>query len=131
MQATHNQDNRQPHLFSNEHASLVPLLSPVCCSCWSMLVDGVDSWRYTYVGHDQIWAERLHIWCIICKKNKCTDLSNAMQLLLSDPGYNKLSDMDKLRTLQFKAITPSLPRYDPDESWSLIYHANFYINYTL
>ena len=96
-----------------------------------MLVDGIDSWRYTYVGHDQIWAERLHIWCITCKKNKCTDLSNAMQLLLSDPGYNKLSDMDKLRTLQFKAITPSLPRYDPDESWSLIYHANFYINYTL
>ena len=54
-----------------------------------------------------------------------------MQLLLRDPGYNKLSDMDKLHVLQFKAITPSLPRYDPDESWSLIYHANFWINYTL
>ena len=52
-------------------------------------------------------------------------------MLLEDPAYHELSDADKLRELEYKAAERSVPDFQADNSWAVIYHSNFYINYSL
>ena len=50
---------------------------------------------------------------------------------MRDPAYDSLSDLDKLRLLEYKHYEVTLPLANPDLHWNIVYNSQLYIKFEL
>ena len=54
-----------------------------------------------------------------------------MQAVMKDPGYEALSDLDKLHMLEYKQYEAPLPLANKDLHLDVVYNSQLYIKYEL